>query len=304
MTLYPPMLAKLCEVPTEADDRLYEAKLDGFRVLAYYDGLHSPTLINRAGHNVTERFPDINWHFEAPCVVDGEMVAYDQVTKVADFQQMQRRLNRKHDIASVAQQVAATYVAFDIVELAGKSLLDTPLLLRKRALCEAMTPTDNSLIIPYQREGCIQLLAATRDAGGEGIMSKLVTSKYKPGRRTNDWLKLKVRRENTFMVVGATYGTGHRASQFGALIVALPTEEGWHHMGEVGTGYTEEAMVDIQAILDSLTVPASPLTLPQQREVRQAVKQWVQPVLKVRVSYLELSNAGKLRHPSFEGFVK
>jgi ATP-dependent DNA ligase len=54
----------------------------------------------------------------------------------------------------------------------------------------------------------------------EGIMAKRKDSKYLSGRRSDFWIKVKVRQTSEIFIVGYTTGKGNRGQTFGALQVA------------------------------------------------------------------------------------
>ena len=65
------------------------------------------------------------------------------------------------------------------------------------------------------------LLAAADERGLEGVVAKRPSSRYASGKRTRDWLKIKLRHDEEFVIAGYTRGTGHRADTFGALVLGV-----------------------------------------------------------------------------------
>lgn len=304
MTYYSPMLAKLCEQPFDDEELFYEPKLDGIRCQVEVNS--SVTLRNRQGVDITYRFPDVvpHIHTNKPCILDGEMVCFDE-NEVPDFQLMQTRMGRVHNIEEVASRHPAAYVAFDILEIGGKPQLDVELWRRKRRMEKALIVEPKAPVwtIIHQRGGGLELLEHLGDAGWEGVMAKHIQSRYLPGRRTANWLKMKAIKHGVFDIIGATWGTGKRQGTFGALVLGLQAGDSYIHLGEVGTGFEDDYIIELNTLLETLKTDICPLGADSLKEIRQAVKMWVRPVLKAKVAYLELSNAGILRHPAFEELV-
>ena len=124
-----------------------------------------------------------------------------------------------------AERLAATrpvvLMVFDILRLYGVSLLDRPL---DRAPghpgAARRWPAPHWQVPPAYDDGAA-LLAATREQGLEGVVSKRRASTYQPGRRSKDWVKLPHRRVQSCLVGGWRPETGidHR---LGALLLGVP----------------------------------------------------------------------------------
>jgi bifunctional non-homologous end joining protein LigD len=273
------MLAKAATREFNPADYFVEPKYDGIRCIAYNN-----QLINRSMVNITLRFPEISQPHHA--VIDGELVCFSPAG-IPDFQLIQRRMNRQFDIAEQARLYPATFVAFDLLALDNKPLINEPLWKRKRLLAALES---GITVAPYLDTYSEAYVAHLVSNGWEGAMAKRAQSIYKPGSRTNEWLKIKLRKEIVIDVHGLTPGTGHRASTFGAMIGALAG----NHVGDVGTGFTDDEAADMLDIFQQCQVETP--TLPF---YKGPVLMWLAPVIKIKVSYIEITNAGQLRHPSF-----
>jgi bifunctional non-homologous end joining protein LigD len=76
-------------------------------------------------------------------------------------------------------------------------------------------------------------------AGGhEGVALKRKGVPY-PRGRSNDWVKIKLTRSASCIVVGATAGEGSRADRFGALELALMDGTDIVRIGKVGSGFSK-----------------------------------------------------------------
>lgn len=288
MSRYAPMLAKLCKVPFDSGGYLYEPKYDGIRCIAY-----NGTLINRNQVDVTERFPEVSLH--TGYVLDGELVCLD-AREVPSFQLIQTRMNRLYDVAQKSQTCPAKFVAFDVLEEPdGSSLVNASLAQRKTILADVFQRNPRQFsIAPYVLDEGVKYAENLTALGWEGVMAKRITSLYRPGARTIDWLKFKLRKTAIAEIYGITPGLGHRSDTFGAMIIGIDGI----HLGDVGTGFTDAEAEEMLEIFQEAKV-----NVPTIPDYKGPVAMWMAPVLECKVTYIELTNDGKLRHPAFEGLL-
>ncbi len=301
-----PMLAtKGDHVPTGAGWS-HEVKWDGMRVLVdVRDGrvrLHS-----RNENDVTVSFPELQALGGAvdDALLDGEVVALGE--GVPSFAALADRMHVRD--AARALRLSATnpvtLILFDVLRLDGEDLLDEPLS-RRRALLEGMgldePPADGSRMAwqvpPSYADGQL-LLDAAEQQGLEGVVSKRLTSRYHPGRRSRDWLKFPIRPTGSYVVGGFRHETGSD-SRLGALLVGDPTPDGLVFRGRVGSGVAGRAGRALAELLTPHVSAASPFTTELPRLDRVGTT-WVEPVLVVDVAYLTLTTDGRLRQPAYRG---
>jgi bifunctional non-homologous end joining protein LigD len=232
-------------------------------------------------------------------VLDGEVVAFDEERKPS-FQLLQERMHvaAPGAVAGLLERVPASFLAFDVLHLDGADLFDRPWTDRRRLLealqlvgpSWATTPT-------FPGEGAA-LLDQARDRGMEGVIAKRLDSIYLPGTRSWAWRKVKVSRDDEFVVGGWLPGQGRRAG-LGSLLLGVPDGAGGlRHVGAVGTGFTDAEIVRLTEQLRPLRRDTSPFTAgPAIR--RDAV--FVEPRLVVTVAFAERTREGVLRHPSYKG---
>jgi hypothetical protein len=79
------------------------------------------------------------------------------------------------------------FVAFDLLRLDGQSLLDVPLLERKRLLDSTLDPGPRVRVSPYTRPPVDPWVASWKGAGLRGAMLKAANSRYEPGGYTEEW---------------------------------------------------------------------------------------------------------------------
>lgn len=283
------MLATLAERVPGPAGWLFEVKWDGYRVLAVV-GDGRATLLSRSGHDVTGRFGGVARALAdavsaGACVLDGELCALDRAGR-PDFALLQRGGG------------APVLVLFDLLELNGEPLLALPLEERRRRLEEVVDRVGPILLSEAFEDGSA-LLEAVRARGLEGIVAKRRGSRYQPGKRTRDWLKVKVTRRQELVIAGYTRGRGRRARTLGALVLAVRRGEELLWAGNCGSGFTDRDLEELARRLRPLERVTSPLTSGPRPEAADVV--WVSPRLTCEVELAEWTRAGRLRAPVFRG---
>ena len=289
---YRPMLATLADALPRGSDWLFEPKWDGYRALAYVRR-GDVQLVSRNGNDLTERFEIVakaaSRATRSPdCVLDGEVCAIDAKGR-SSFSLMQQSRGR------------LVYYVFDVLEIDGEPLLDRPLAERRQQLADLLEGRSQSVRLSEAFDDGDALLEAARAQGLEGVMAKRATSGYEQ-RRSRNWLKVKVRPEQEFVVVGYTKGQGRR-TRLGSLVLAVNDNDGLRWVGNVGTGFTEQTLDELLGRLQPLERSDSPLAeTPKMPRVRKSDVVWVEPELVVQVDFAEWTHDGHLRAPSFLGF--
>src|SRR6185369_5944610 len=137
-------------------------------------------------------------------------------------------------------------------------------------------------------------VAAAHSLALEGVVAKRLSSLYRPGTRSPDWIKIKHERTGDYVIGG--WRIGRRA--LGALLVGIPGPDGLIYRGRVGGGISAATEKDLLTRLTALRVPASPFASALPREdARDAT--YCRPELVVEVRYGNLTPDGRLRCPRF-----
>jgi bifunctional non-homologous end joining protein LigD len=287
-----PQLATLTEhLPTGAG-WLYEPKWDGYRALVALRG-GVATLTSRNGKDLSERFRDVAravvHAVRTPsAVLDGEVCALDE-SGTARFESLQSGSGR------------LVLMVFDLLVLDGEPVYLRPLEERRRLLEDVLDPASDTVRLSPAFEDGPALLEAASTQGLEGVVAKRADAAYRPGRRTPEWQKLKLRQEDDFPIVGFTRGTGRRA-KLGALVLGRREADGLHWAGNVGSGIGDGDVESLLAVLRPLSRPTSPLVAtPRMPRVRAADVTWVEPTLAAEVTFAERTREGRLRAPVFLG---
>jgi bifunctional non-homologous end joining protein LigD len=206
-------------------------------------------------------------------------------------------------IEQMTKDVPVAYIVFDLLYLDGVDLTGRPLDERRRILEETVVTSDTVQISPATEGDGLALFEAASSQGLEGIMAKKRSSTYKPGARSRDWLKVKVTFDADVVIVGWTEGEGQRARSLGSLVMAVYDGDDLRHVGNVGTGFNRDTLSDALNRLGDVEEidPPFPTDVIRSRpELRHA--HWVTPSLVAKVEHRQLTSAGRLRAPSFQGF--
>ncbi len=297
-----PMLATAGRLPAHDDAWAYEVKWDGVRTLVAVDG-GRVTLTSRNGNDVTSSYPELQGLGLQPgstsVLLDGEVVAPDEQGR-ADFGRLQSRMHVARPGAGLRRSTPVQLLAFDVLHLDGTSLLDRTYDERRAVLEGLGLEGEHWSVPPAFLGGGAAVLEATRAQGLEGVVAKKRSSTYVPGRRSDDWLKLKHVRRTSAVVAGWQPGEGGRAGRIGSLLLGVQGPHGLEFTGHVGTGFTAATLAALGARLEPLRRATPPFATPVPREhARTAV--WVEPQLVAEVEYTAWTRDGRLRHPSFKG---
>ncbi len=286
---YRPMLATLATELPRGSDWVFEPKWDGYRAIAYVNQ-GDAEVVSRHQNDLTGRFADVASALpralrSPSCVLDGEVCALDEDGR-ASFSLMQQGAGR------------LVYYVFDLLSLDGQPLVDLPLSDRRRHLEDLLDRRSRTIRLSETFEDGEALFEAAEEQGFEGVMAKRSRSRYEE-RRSRNWLKVKVRPGQEFLVAGYTRGHGRR-SRMGALVLAARDEGELRFVGNVGTGFTERVLDDLVERLRPLEREECPFPeVPKMPRVRRQDVVWVDPVLIAEVRFAEWTHDGHLRAPAF-----
>lgn len=284
------MLATLVDKPFDDKAWVFETKWDGFRLIAEVKP-GAARLYSRNGIETTARYPAIVTVLRAignPCVIDGELVALDAKGR-SRFQLLQNALQ---DEATKLQ-----YCAFDLLFLDGEDVRRLPLLDRKRLL-KLLLPRSKFLrYSDHVKEKGIAAFAKARREGLEGVMGKRAAGLYYSGKRSREWLKIKVTNEQEVVIVGYTAPRRTR-KYFGALVLAVRDGSQWRYIGRAGTGFDEPTLQSLYQKMQPLRIDKKPVAAKVENEAQTT---WLEPQLVAEVKFTEWTDRGEMRHPVFLG---
>ena len=266
------MLAKLAD-PSNMNPNnswIIEPKYDGERIIAVNtDG--NIALWTRRNIQATHKFPEIlealkrdldndNW------ILDGEM------TVSGGFRQLlNRNVEDRFKISLLAKKIPATYNIFDIIQYNNNDLRNKLLYKRKDTLIKSVHQDENIKIVPFQElKDPVEQFQQYLKEGFEGAVIKNLYSYYEPGRRSDQWLKIKKGDTVDVHIIGATRSTS--SIPFGALLM----EKDGKYFGKVGTGFSDQDRRDILKLLEE---NEAPLNLPVPPDVEPEILVTSKPLL-------------------------
>ncbi|WP_130908250.1 DNA ligase D [Pseudomonas sp. Sample_16] len=275
----------------------YEVKFDGYRIMARID--HDDVkLFTRNGHDWTHKLPEqakalAGLGLESAWL-DGEMVVADD-QGIPDFQALQNAFD-------AGRSGKILYYLFDLPYLNGVDLREVPVEERRAALATVLKTSKDPMLRFSDAfgEDPEALLNSACQMRMEGLIGKRLGSPY-VSRRSSDWIKLKCKHRQEFVIVGFTDPKGSR-SAFGALLLGLHDRDSGElrYAGKVGTGFTEATLGSIHAQLKPLqTKKPAVVNSPSGAEFKGV--HWMKPQLLAEVAFAEMTKDGSVRHAVFHG---
>ena len=188
------MLAAAAPEPFDSEDYRFELKWDGIRCLAFVEN-GKVRLQSRHLTDFTAHFPELNdlRKLRSGTVLDGELVVMRAGKSSLSAIQERVQLQMTHRIQRLSRSAPAVYVAFDLLYLEYRSLLQEPFIRRRTALetvIRKAAPPNVAVVDCVHGQGK-QFFAAVAGLALEGIVAKYIHAPYLPGRRSRNWLKIK-----------------------------------------------------------------------------------------------------------------
>lgn len=276
----------------DSHDCIFELKLDGIRCIAYLDDVTE--LRNKRNLRVSPIYPELDAiHRQAKkkCILDGEVVVINNGKP--DFSEIQRRalMSNKFKIELQASKLPVTFVAYDILYLEDKELLNLPLMERKKLLEETIVENERLAISRYIEESGTELYELTVNQDLEGVVAKRKDSKYYFDKRTKDWIKIKNMQDDDFVVCG------YIEKEKGIISIVLgqyDLNKNLIYKGHVTMGVSKS---DFNIILNTPRINSLEFHPPKGNE--GAI--WIDPRLVCRVEYMAKTESGGLRQPVYKG---
>ena len=311
------MLAALDEPPVVQRGLVYEPKYDGIRALIDVEpgqGKRQPPKIaiySRNGNEKSLQFPEIVETLQpiaarakVPLLLDGELVAVDGTGRPLGFQHIQGRIHlaAAGEIVRAREEHPTALIVFDLLRDGDEDLRGLPLAARRLRLHERIRPTTREQewvrLSEIATDDGRPLLQRAKDEGWEGLIVKEGQSPYHSGRRSPAWRKMKLLKQQEFVVGGWTEPRQSR-SYFGSLLVGYYDDDGalrW--AGSVGTGFDQQELERVAKLLDVRTLAKSPF-----HDAFKTMEKahWVKPDLVVEIRFTEWTGEGLLRQPVYLG---
>ncbi len=291
-----PQLATLVDAAPVGDWR-YEVKFDGYRLLARI-AERKVRLYTRSGQDWRAKLPQIATALQAlgleSAWLDGEIVVLD-AQGVPDFQALQNAFEERRGETII-------YYLFDLMYHDGLDLRSAPLEQRRALLKTLLARSADDCLrysddITAKGEDILQSACALKL---EGLIGKRAGSPY-VSRRSVDWVKLKCRQRQEFVIGGHTSPQGSR-SGFGALLVGVHDGEDGplRYAGRVGTGFSVDSLESLHAKMQKLARRESPFVDPPTGSDARGVT-WLAPRLVCEIEFAAWTRERRIRHAAFRG---
>ena len=287
-----PMLAETAMKSFNNPDWLFEIKYDGYRIIAVVNK-EKAELFSRNQLSFTSNFNVVAKalkNVKHDVVLDGEVVIEDETGR-SDFQLLQNYQK--------TGKGTLKYYIFDILNLDGNDLQNLTLLDRKELLKLMITPLKLSNVIYSEHvlEKGESFFENVLKHNYEGMMAKAANSPYRSGKRSHEWLKIKITQQEDAIIVGITEPKGAR-NYFGALLLAQYEGTDLKYIGNCGTGFDEESLKDLYAQFKTSFTdePAFKDKIKLKGKV-----QWIKPKFVCQVKFTEWTGDRHMRHPVYLG---
>ena len=294
------------ELP-EGEGWHYEPKWDGFRALARRDG-DDVSLTSRSGKPLGRYFPEVLDMLRAVkerrFLIDGELII--SVGDALSFGALQLRLHPAESrIRRLANETPAELMAFDLLELNGKSLLDLPLAKRREALERfyAKNAVAGLHLSPATLDRKVALAWLKRSGGAlDGVVAKRLGLEYRPGERA----MIKVKQQRTADCVVGGFRYAEKKKGVGSLLLGLYNDQGLlDHVGFTSAIPAKERPALTEELEKLIEPPgftgAAPGGPSRWNTERTAQWQPLRPVLVAEVRYDQVTG-DRFRHGT--GFLR
>lgn len=319
VTVGVPVVPALChrlntsqEIIDKMGEVIAEPKYDGLRVQIHFkrSGFEDGQTVRAYTRNledVSHMFPELaelaQVTKEDELILDSEAIGYDPATnELLPFQETITR-KRKHDIASASEKVPIKFFVFDVLFRDSSGFLEKPLRERKDVLSHIFSENRTFEVAEYiTTKDPVELHEYHQkqlSEGLEGAVIKKIDADYQSGRKGWKWVKIKEEEGTSgklkdtldLIVMGYYAGRGKR-SQFGigALLVGvLASGDSIKTIAKIGTGLTEQKLVEIKALCDELASSQKP----KNYDVDDSLvpDQWVKPSLVIEIAADEITRS-------------
>ncbi len=298
-----PQLAQQATAPPNSSEWVHELKLDGYRIQIHVrtrgggsSRRRAATLYTRKGLDWTARMRELASAASQldvdDAIIDGEVVVLDEAgkTSFAELQAAFQEGGKAHLI----------YFAFDLLHLDGHNLRGLSLLKRKSLLADLLARSSSESILRYSED--IEapgeaVFAQACKLGAEGIVSKISSAAYSPGR-AGVWLKVKCTQEQE-LVIGGFTPPAKGGMGVGALLLGYYEDGKLRYAGRSGTGFTAQTHRMLRSRLDALVQKAPPFAEVPREAMRDA--HWVKPQLVAQIAFANWTADNLVRQAAFKG---
>lgn len=290
------MLLNEVKEPFDDEDYIYELKLDGIRCVAYLEP-KSVTLQNKRFKDLTPIYPELSGIYRCvkkKVILDGELIVLTDGKP--DFYALQKRslMTDTFKILLSAKKNPVQFVAYDILYYDGKDLTEKPLIKRKEILSKEVTEGYNLSISRWIEKSGIAFFELAKKENLEGIVAKKKNGLYYIGKRTSEWIKIKVMQDEDLLVLG--YKPESDGIKY--LILGYFNDKGeLKCRGKVSLGVSKSEQKIITDFAEDNAV-----NTPWFDKFKNVV--WLKPKLVGTVNYMQETQSGSMRQPVWKGLRK
>jgi len=279
-----PMLLKEIDKPFNDNNYFYELKFDGIRSLIY---INKNEIIIKSRNNIilNDMYPElleIKNIFNNECILDGEIILLDNNKPSFSKLQERIRLKNKNKIKEYSVNNPVTFVCFDIL-YKDKDLTNLPLIKRKEILNQYKDT--NSFVKSVCYNDGLKLFDLIIKNDLEGIVAKRKDSIYTYNKRVNDWIKIKNFKEEKFYICGYSET---KDSNLLSVILCEKMNDKYFCVGKMSYSNKNDYFDEIKnsKIINNYI-----------ENYNKNNTNYIKPIFKVKVSYIEKTKNGMLRQP-------
>lgn len=288
------MLLNEVKEPFDDENYIYELKLDGIRCVAYIEP-KSVTLQNKRYKDVTDIYPElseIRKCVKKRVILDGELVVLTDGKP--DFYALQRRslMTDSFRKSLAAKKNPVQFVAYDILYYNETDLTDKSLMERKEILSKAVTEGHNLSVSRWIEKNGVAFFELAKKENLEGIVAKKMDGLYFIGKRTSEWIKIKVMQDEDLLVLGFQPDENGKVKD---LILGYYDETGeLKCRGKVYLGVSKAEQKIIAEFAKKNTVKR-----PWFNKYKNVV--WLKPQLVGTAHFMHETESGGMRQPVWKG---
>lgn len=285
-----PMLLEEVEEPFDSPNFLFELKFDGIRA-SMHVGPNTFKIFSRNGKELTNLYPElksIQKEFKNNMIFDGEIVLF--YNGKPSFSKLQERMHTKDKkrIEYFSLNMPVCFMVFDYLYENGKSLVDKPLMKRKKIL-QKFSDTDYFIKVSYIENSGKKLFEKVKEMDFEGIVAKRKDSLYEINTRTENWVKIKNLKKEIFYIGGVIE---KKENAIVSLLLGEFQNKDFHFVGKVTMGKKQPMY---QKLKKEPIKKISPFCDYEDKECF-----YIKPHLQCEIWYLERTIENKLRQPVFK----
>lgn len=287
---FAPMLLDEIEKPFDSEDYLFELKFDGVRATLHV-GPKTFKIFGRRGNEITNLYPElkqIQKYFKENIIFDGEIVVFQD--GLPNFSKLQERSHTKDalKIKRFSEEMPVCFIVFDCLYYKGKDITNKTLLERKKVLNE-FEDNDFFIKVSYVLKEGKELFNKVKKVDFEGIVAKKIDSVYEVGTRSENWIKIKNLKKETFYIGGYIDKPENAVV---SLLLGEYKNNKLHFVGKVSMGKKQNMYQKLKKEKQKIKTPFCDY------EDKECI--YIEPKLKCEIAYLERTKTNHLRQPVFK----